>query len=104
MKTIRRFISNIMYFLTSKKIIFTFINPKSAHDSNEDCCCTCAYRLQVNKHCLHNLSQSTCICDQPLGFYICAGNINWKSRRVNISGEHGECEIYINVKDFKEDC
>ena len=89
-----------------KEISFTYIEgdtPCQKGTRWDGCCCECAYRGVVHKHCWHSPKpeKGKCICKESLGFYVCTAwlsGIGEGSRRVQLSGEHGYCELFKRMK------
>ena len=81
-----------------KEIKFEYLvgNEKCYLDTRwESCCCTCANHAEVNKHCCHSPKENNkCVCDEYLGFYVCTALHKMDGSGVNLSGNHGFCELY----------
>lgn len=88
------------------KIEFEYIDKAKCNLKNKEykhwgCCCICANRLELHKHCCHSPDglKGKCVCGDSLKVYICkAFNAMGETRRVNLCGKHGVCECFIKTE------
>ena len=70
------------------------------------CCCKCANRIEVHKHCCHSEKteeqKNDCICGESLKFYVCTAMVEERERSVNLCGTHGVCELFAKIKKVEE--
>ena len=61
----------------------------------DGCCCVCANHSPVNKHCCHSpKEEGKCVCGETLDFNVCTGLHKLDGSPVNLSGNHGFCELF----------